>query len=358
MRNLFIVHTPYHLILASGLCKKDKVEKNDILIYKDFDLSSIDMKNIESIFSNVYLYDKNSYIKVNIPKLKTIFMIKSKLKNINRLIKFSYNKIFVFNESLIETQYILNKKIVDEKSEIIYVEDGSNAYIKTIHGEKCCNIKSVIRDYLYYGFRYEDVGHTFGIHSKIQKRLFVWPGSVRDELKNDNIPIEEIKKDVLEYGIKCCYNNQIRNISIDRNGIFILLEHLEFFSMNKDASIEKYKEVIEKIIVTLSSRVIYIKYHPRDKSNYLKDTVDKYENIKIIENSQPAEIYYISKDISIVSVFSTTLFTAAKILSDMKIISLAKIMNIKDEELINKFIDIGVNMPNNCRDVIEIITKK
>lgn len=357
MRKLFIVHTPYHLILAAGICKEKKMKNTDILIYNDFDLNSVDLSNINNLFENVYLYDKDVFKILNIPKLKTFSMVKSKLKNIKGLIKNKYCKIFVFNESLLETQYIIDKKVINNEAEIIYVEDGSNAYMQTATGKKNQNLKYKIIKYLFYGFAYEDVGHTFGVHTKIQKRLVVWPNIVREELKKDTKTIEEIKKEVLISGINACYKEKIEKIDDHKERVFILLEHLEFFTMHEGVDLEFYKEIFERIISKFNYKTIYIKYHPRDNSQYLKDLLDKYNNVKIVENSQPAEIYYISDNISIISVFSTTLFTATKILPKMNIISLAKIMNMKDKNLIRKFIDIGVKVPNDFKELMNIMNE-
>lgn len=355
MKSLFIVHTPYHLILAAGICKEQNMKDTDILIYKDFDINSIDLDNIKDLFENVYLYDKNIFTVLNIPKLKTFSMIKSKLKNINSLVKNKYHKIFIFNESLLETQCILNKKVINKKAEIIYVEDGSNVYIKTEDRKKNQSLTSKISKYLLYGFNYEDVGHTFGVHTKIQKRLVVWPKIVREEFKNDSKILEEINKEVLISGINSCYKDKIEETYKHEERVFLLLEHLEFFTLHEDADLEVYKETVEKIITNFRHKTIYIKYHPRDNSEYLKDILDKYVNVKIVGNSEPAEIYYISDNISVISTFSTTLFTATKIAPKMKIISLAKVMNMKNEDLIKKFITIGVKIPNNFKELMKLM---
>lgn len=362
MRSLFVVHTPYHLIMSVGLCKQYKTLKSDILIYKDFNIDTIDIQVLKSEFHNVYLYNKNKYIlskpKINIPRIQTIYRNKSKTKCIKSLIKKKYNKIFVFNDSFVETQYLINRNLVHKNGEIIYVEDGSNAYMQTIKYENDNKFKFRVKNYLYYGFQYENLGRTFGIHSKIKKRKVLWPSIVRDEFKQDNKVLEEIKKEVLEYGINVCYKNLINKIDREEDKVIILLEHLEFFSINKDISLLRYKEIIDKIVSELITKTIYIKYHPRDSSNYLKDIIDKNFNVKIIENSEPAEIYYISNDISVIAIFSTTLFTAAKILPQMNIISLGKIMNIENKELSDKLVKIGVRMPENYNELIFLLKKQ
>ncbi|MDY3001342.1 MAG: hypothetical protein SOR73_06695 [Romboutsia timonensis] len=355
MKNLFIVHTPYHLILACGLCEEINNEEKDILIYKDFNTENLDLNLIKKKFRNVYFYDTKIYKVVDIPKINGLIKSRSKIKNIKKLIQYKYNRIFVFNEVFIETQYIINKRKKSKNSEVIYIEDGTNAYMQTKIGRNSKNIKSIIKNYLYYGFRYEDIGRTFGIHSKITKRKVIWPDIVREEFKQDQVELEEINGNVLKNGINSCYKTLRDEVFDDKNKIFILLEHLEFFSMYQGISLEDYIEIIDNIISTLSDRMIYLKYHPRDNSNYLKDVIDNYSNIKIVENSQPAEIYYISNDISIISVFSTSLLTAAKILPKSNIISLAKIMKINNNTLINKFLSIGINVPKDLTELMDLL---
>ena len=142
--------------------------------------------------------------------------------------------------------------------------------MQTKIGRNSKNIKNIIKDFLYYGFKYEYIGCTFGIHSKISKRKVIWPNIVREEFKQDQVELEEIKSNVLKNGINICYKKLIDEVLDDNNKIFILLEHLEFFSMHQDISLDEYIEIIDNIISTLSDRMIYLKYHPRDNSNYFE----------------------------------------------------------------------------------------
>ena len=264
MKNLFIVHTPYHLMLAVGVCKTHINQISDILIYKDFNIYSIDLEEINFIFNNVYIYDKHNYPKINIPKIRDLIISRYKINHINNLIKNRYNQIFVFNESLIETQYIINKKIINKQSKITYIEDGANAYIKTYRGKNSNTFREKIRYFLYYGFKYENVGHTFGIHSKISNRKVLWPKIIRDDIRVDNINLEEIDSETLKLGINTCYKKLINKIVVsEERKILILLEHLDFFSIYNEAKLDEYLKIIEEIVYELEDSIIYIKYQIR-----------------------------------------------------------------------------------------------
>ena len=94
------------------------MKEKDILIYKDFNIESLDLNLIKKKFRKVYFYDKKNYKEVHIPKIKGLIESRSKINNIKKLIKCKYDRIFVFNESLIETQYIINKRKKSENQRL------------------------------------------------------------------------------------------------------------------------------------------------------------------------------------------------------------------------------------------------
>lgn len=352
MSNLFIVHTPYHLVLASSINSKLYKEESDIIIYKDFKLDKIDFNSLNRLFKNIKIYEPYNLKHKNTSILSNVILQKIRLLSIKKIInKKKYDNIYVFNDGVLETQYIINKSLMNEKSKVIYVEDGSNAYMETQNGLKYNFINKIIKR-LIYSFTYENLGFTFGTHSKISKRMVLWPKILRKELINDKKVIEEIHKSELEQGLRICYKNIIDKLELEEKSILILLEHIEFFEIHKESNFKLYLETIELIILKLHDKKIYIKYHPRDRSNYLSEILYKCRNIEIVENSIPAEIYFSNKNIFVISIFSTTLLTAAKLIYVNNIISLSDIMKMSTNNLRNSFLEIGIQIPRNNNELI------
>ncbi len=354
MKNLFIINTPYHLVLATGIVNQYK-EDSDLIIYNDFNLENIKFNCISSIFNNIHIYDAN---KNDVNHKSKIANIKLKIKNIKKLINNKkYDQIFVFNEGFIETQYLINNNLYNENSKVIYIEDGSNVYMDLDFINRENSIKRVVKSII-CGFKYEDLQYVSGMHSKIYKKMVMWPNILRQAVIEDNKPIEEIKKETLEAGLNLCYNNPIDESVINKSAVLILIEHLEFFEIHKDSDLELYRNAIKLIICRLKSDniQIYLKYHPRDESNYLEDIFNEFnENINIIENSIPAEVYFLNIDTLVISVFSTTLLTAAKMVSPKNVISLADIMLMSENNLRDSFLKIGIQVPKNIEELQRLL---
>ncbi|CEN91454.1 Uncharacterised protein [[Clostridium] sordellii] len=357
MKSLYVTHTPYHIILAIGTKIKNKNQPSDILIYKDFNLDNIDLEQLNNIFESIYIYDRNGESSQSNSRLEILHSIKKSIKKVKNMINNKYDRIFVFNDSVIETQYLINKNLNDKNSKVTYIEDGSNVYIKNEHEDYNSYLKNKLISFL-LGFKYQDIKNIFGLHNKIEQRMVLWPNILKHELIKDRKPIKEISKEELKLGIDLCYSKIVQKLNKEEKAILIIAEHPDFFKSNNHIDIKNYIKTIDSIVNKARSNdiKIYIKYHPRDESNYLNKLLIKYKEIELMEKSIPIESFYSKEDIIIVSVSSTALFTAAKMINRKKaIISLANILKIKDKHLINKFIKIGVNVPNNNNELINLI---
>ncbi len=355
MKNLFLVHTQYHLLLSIGIILEKGTYDNDILIYDSLNLKNINVEKLYNVFKNIMFYnseDMNNYI--NIPKLKTLSSNINRKIKINKLIDFNYKKVFIFNDSILETQYIINK--LYKKSEIIYVEDGSVIYLGgfRIFGSYE-NILSKLKKYLLYGFDYEFIYNAYGIYSKIDKKMVIWPDLICNDFKKDGKPITEIKKSVLIDSIRYLYSDMTKfiNFKKDKYIILIILEHEDFFKRNDNIDINDFENYIEFILRNLSSCYdIYVKYHPRDNSKYLQLLSEKYK-INFIEKDVPVEVFYVNDEVYVLSITSTALFTAKKILDNSNVISLCKLLCLKDLDMINKFEKINIKLPSNDKELLE-----
>lgn len=358
MNNLFIVHTPYHLLLSVGTILYYKLDNNDIMLYETLNIDSIIIEKLKIIFNNVIFYNSKNISYIKISKLKTISYNMSKKNNIKKLIKHKkYENIFIFNDSFMETQYIINKMY--KKSNIFYIEDGSVIYLEKFKFYNKNYLFHNFKKFLLFGFNYEYICNGYGIHNRISKKMVLWPQLVSDDFKEDQKEIIEIKKDILINGIKFLYNDLYKFIHVNENKkiVLIILEHIDYFKRNDNLQIDDYKQCLEFILLNLHKKYdIYIKYHPRDDSFYLKELNEKY-NINYIEKYIPIEMFYTINNVSIISVTSTSLFTAKKILNTSNVISLCKLISIKNIDIIDKFERIGIKMPSSNNELIKCIVE-
>ncbi|MBX9181098.1 hypothetical protein HCG68_08930 [Paeniclostridium sordellii] len=358
MKNLFVAHTPYHIILALGLSKVNNLINSDILIYKDFDIDNIDLDIYKSVFEKVYIYDRKNKKLEHKSKLEIITGLKKCIRSIGKLVNNEkYNNIYIFNDSVIETQYLLNNNIDKDHGKIIYVEDGSNAYLE-LKKSKSSKIKNLIKSLL-YGFKYEEIGNSFGTYSKIKNRIVLWPDILRDDLKFDNKECKEIKKEILEEGLKF-YSKSINYSIKQEEGVLILLEHIDFFKITENANLDKYIKSIEMIINKAKEQNIniIIKYHPRDTSKYIDEITNLYSDIYIAPNNIPAELYCMGKNMISVAIFSTSLFTNAKLTYFNNVISLLNIVGMEENQLVHKLEKIGIAVPKSIDELNALVNIK
>lgn len=358
MKSLFIVNTQYHLLISMGLSLNFDCTKKDLFIYDSLDTNFINIDILHEKFDNVLYYNKKDSI---IPIFKDLLHNNMNFFKIKRLLNLNeYDHIFLFNDSLVENQYIINnfKKYSDGK--VIYIEDGSVIYIESFKNEYkngyLDNIKLSLKNII-FGFKYEVINNAYGIHSKIDEKMVFWPNLVVDDFKKDSKKIIELESSILTDAINCLYKDILQyimqSVNDNKGNILIILEHIDFFNRNLNSNLATYIEILEYIIFNLYDKfTIFIKYHPRDKSNYLKELLDKYDIILIPENI-PIETFYILSKLHIVSITSTALFTAAKISNIETIVSLCKIMNMDNIDLISKFKMINIKIPESKKKLLE-----
>lgn len=351
MKNLFIVNTPYHLSISTGLVLNKHInELNDLIIYKTFNLENIDIEKLKKIFRHIYIYDRDN------PRFRNgLLKTKYNLKLMKKFIKHDlYNKLYIYNDLFIETQYIMDK--MNKSCEIIYVEDGGIAYVDYVENTNNKKKYNVIKSYLkkiLYGVNHQQLA-TLGTSSNIDKRMFLWPNLIRECLKDKEI--EAIMKEYLIDGLEYIYDKEIDSSS-DNKKMIVILENYEFFCKYGMKKLDMYKEILSEIIMNLIDNKIevYVKYHPREVKKYIDDIINNNDNINIIKNDLPIELFFNKSNTYIISIWSTSLFTGAKIICNKNIISLARMLKLRDDHLINNFIKIGIQIPTNIQQINNIL---
>lgn len=354
MNNLFICATPYHIILASGICKnRFKQDKNTILIYENFNLDDININSIKSVFDEIIIIDGE----LSKCELNILGMIKLKNKIVNDLktniLKHKYDNIFVNNENTVESQYVINKlKRLNKNINIIGIEDGSSVY----NGLNIENNKyKIILKSILYKFKVKDI-KILGSDSYIKEINVLWPKLVRTEL--DNKIKKEIQVEELIEGIKLSFKKT--DINIEYNSIIIILDNSKLYE-DSNVEIERYKLIIKDIIEKNYDKNIYFKYHPIESNDYMKEYKIKYSNLIELKRNIPSELILYNcykKNVTLIGNHTTSLITAKKILESSKIISLIKLTNIRDFNMENVFRRLGIMLPEKKESIQAILHDK
>ncbi|NBG89532.1 polysialyltransferase family glycosyltransferase [Isachenkonia alkalipeptolytica] len=359
MNNIFVAHTPYHLILDSGIADAEyKEDNNYLIVFKDFEVNEIAWHSLRKCFNKVllvesrYKEDKPGSIGKYFNNIIRDFKMIGEVKKIIGGCK--VDNLFIHND-----YHIVDKKIMQianskRNCNLIYIEDGSAAYNSGIlaRRKQLYTAKWKIKKALYslgdYGYSVE----TMGSNSIFKECRVVFPEYARKELKEKNI--KEISKEEIERGISIVYQASYNNDCIN-NAVVIFLDLFSFIEPKK----KQYIYIIEEIF-DMCKRLglkIYIKYHPREKNRYLEFLKSKFNNIYEIKQGRPIETIYSNfgkKSIALSSV-STGLITLEKISKETKKISIKNMLDMEDEHISDIFSKINVLVPNTINELALIL---
>lgn len=355
MNNIFLVHTPYHLMLSVGFAKQLVEQDNFLIIFEDFDVSSVDINNFSHLFKKIEILQGNLTLK-NINIFKKIYLYHINIKKLKKLIKKrDFDKAFTFNNNFIldqKTFELVNRK---QRCKVIYIEDGSAAYNQSYN--ECDNLKKQVKLFIKKViFNLKNYGQgvsVLGSNNYIDELFVLYPELIREELSEKKV--KKITNKQFSDGVKLVYKNFFDQIEISRDSIIIFLDKYEFVK-----TIQKNYFYILEMIIEYSkekSKNVYFKYHPREEKEFIKLLKLDYRNIFFIKKEIPSEVvgYSLLGNNIIISTISTSLLTINKIIEDKSfIISLIKLLNL-ETEIINTYSKLNFSVPNNIDELKKIM---
>lgn len=293
MKNIFYIETIYSLLIV--LIMKPNLEENLYFFSDDFS------QEIVNKFKNKIILKKS---KKNI-KLIRYYKVRKFLKGI---LKENKEKLkggnFFLQDHLTYSQFFLN----NFENKFFLIEDGVRNYTLKILEEES-NKKKKIFLYKYMNI-IKKYYPAFGLSEKIQKiyltGILPIPNLIESKVKIVNI--ENLWNNLLggeQEKILDIFNikiEKIKNLNKLKNKILLITQPLsEDRVITEQEKIKFYREIIEKQNV----RKIYIKAHPREKTNYKE--VFKNFNIEVIENTFPIELFLLLniKFDKVITLFST-----------------------------------------------------
>jgi len=349
MRNLFVLHTQYTLVLACGLSKgRFKNDQNDLILFKDFALSKEMKSSLDEIFS------ETTYLTGGYPsKNKTI---KSRLKNYPKVIKQckkfiskKYDKVFIVTDmSLPEMRIMKLAYSYNSKIEFIGLEDGAYPYFlnyETAGGLDSNNITRTFRKLLFKtilgcGKFYDFEGRFMGANTWLLKMYFTYSDKVRDIYRNKIK--EEITGNEFLFGIESLFSAP--SIIVENNAILLILDKMDVY---KD--LNNIKALVRRLVNLYVKQgcKIYYKYHPREELNIeeLKGCIELDRHIAI-ENYFKA---FHGKRPLIIGIKSTGLQTAKKI--GYNVLSVAKLVNEHTPDVVSFYKSIDIHVIENFQDL-------
>ncbi len=362
MNELYVAHTPYHILISCGIASLNSKDKYLIITY--------DFPQAEIFKESIINWDSNPFKKVIlIPGTVSVAN-----KNFFSLTKLHYNNsfklkdiylkycskdvcsIYLFNDRRPEVQYISHINSV-EKGFNIFVEDGLVVYSNYI--AKKSNIILYFLLKLVYGVHYEP-NNILGSSKFIDKLMVFMPKYIRPTLQNksvDQIPFSIFNKLNTEL-IPLIFTKYASKNHFGYDCLLVV-DHSDLF---KGSIIDSYIKIYSEIIALLSTRYskLGIKYHPREeKGDFLKIRMSN--KCEILPQSLPMELIYLDNVHNppklVISNISTALMTCNIIFKgNVSIVSTTKIFGFNgDPRLLSMFRDFGVIIPDSFSEFHEVL---
>lgn len=276
------------------------IKKNDIIYFLDEKIEKyINLKNVEVISLKNFKNKKGIVQKYYKWKLNNQLLLKlGEVDEIYLQDHVSYGQFFLnnFNGKMI----LLEDGTMNYNEKILLEEKNKKLKkIKINHFIKKVIIEKRKKEY-----------RRFGLSEKIQEiyltGLLPIPDLIKNKVKIINISDEwEIlsKKDKEEIlGVFKISSKSFENLKVEKNKVLLLTQPL---SEDKIITEKEKIDIYREILLKENEKNIYIKAHPREKTNYKE--VFKEFNINIIENSFPIEICLLLdiKFEKVITLFST-----------------------------------------------------
>ena len=175
---------------------------------------------------------------------------------------------------------------------------------------------------------------------------------VANNLKDDKLN-NEIDNSLLKDAVNILYMDGSYKIN-KNNIIFIALEHSNFVNIIKGYDLQVYIDTIKYIIDSISNLNydIYIKYHPREKNEYLNKLISNYNNLYILDKNIPMEYLFMRENMILISLKSTSLITFCKLLGPKNAICIQDLISKEKDDLSILFEKLGIFFPKSINEII------
>lgn len=342
MNNLFVCHTQYNLMLATGLVLSDfKNDKNDLILFEDFNITESLKKELKSLFQNLIFI--NHLPVVLSPAKEKMDRIMNDIKLLKSWIDTSYDRLFIVDDMCIQEMFIMKQVFqINDTVEMSWLEDGASAYFNTgvvSSGMGSSALKRFIRKTAFtimfnlYGFY--DLAVCVGAHKRLTKIYLTFPNARKELIHKDTVLISQ---ESVEKGMKVLYPGN--SFEADEGSVLIALDKLDRYGDNLNTVHKIVEDIVKKC--KLDGRTVYYKFHPRENQTIpcLKDCIQ-------LDKTIAAESYLIHcphRNLQVVGIMTTTLQTALKLRYDA--ISYIKLMNNSNPEIAKFYENIGIKCPN------------
>ena len=290
MKKLYIISTPYHLLISSVKTLLEHREGQDsIIIVKDA-VPLEPRTNAKLIFKNV-ITSYNQYnvllytllLKIQQSKIPLISKIAQKKENKLSTLFSNYSDIYIFDDNSYFGCWLNNAKIYYN-----HIEDGLNYLQFPLYKTKRMHIYELFYKFLGISWNYWGKSeYTKSIEVNENKNLRIKHSNIIE--KNRKQLFEQLSPKQIDLLAKIFDYHPLNKIEIGDKTLLITDPLFEDGIMSHAKKIQIYKHIVKNYAVGK----LYIKMHPREKEDYTKIFPDA---IILGNQKMPFEIYQLKEN--------------------------------------------------------------
>ncbi len=267
MKNLFIMHTQYNLILAAATLSRYKDAENTLVLYSEFALADDMRAALSKVFDRVIIVRDAFYT----PKsaLDEIREIRKCMKAVRLLKHERFDHVYMSQERIFDLILCARARKNNPNLHCVHIEEdvyySINEKFNAVDYVPHESFRSRRRKFLYalllagYPYRFRETHYCYGMSSEYTHANLLFPGLARREVANKQL--SEITKEELFFGIDALYSQkQTSYPQAERYTLFF------FDLMNRYNNPENVKHMVTEIIKRSQEegRTVLFKYHPRE----------------------------------------------------------------------------------------------
>lgn len=351
MKNLFVLHTQYNLILGMGIMlNRYKEDQNDLIVYAEFTLLEELKIKLEQTFCQVfyvrerYENEKNDFFNIERDLYSKYALIKKSVVG-----NHAYDNVFISQDRPLESLIVGHCKKLNRQCKFWYIEDGCDSYfsINPVKNYPDYNPgwhtkRSWIIRKLLYGSTYcsdERSGlYIYGQSKYFDGHYVIFPKFIRPQLKSKKVA--EITIEEIIDGVRAIYSDF--QIKINKASRYVLF----FFDlMERYRNLQTIRNIIDNIVANTQKddTLVLLKYHPRETDKF---KFEESRNVEEIPHIIPAEKLLcdlFGKEVTVYGNATTAIVVAEKM--GFNTISIAGFENSNNTYMIEQLKRMGIHVP-------------
>lgn len=357
MKNLFIMHTQYNLILSAAVMSRFEKSENTLVLYSEFTISDGMREALSKLFDRVIVVrDKFEPLMKPLNEIRNIRQCMKKVKSIKHE---RFDNIYMSQERIFDMIVCARAKKINPAARCYNIEEdayysinekfNADDYIH-IESRRAKRRRCLFALLLFgYPYSYKDVHYCYGMSGEYQGANLLFPKLARRELAGKELI--EITTEELSRGVSAIYSGI--NTYYPAGEKYTLF----FFDlMNRYKNSERVKEIVMEIIKVSreEGRTVLFKYHPRETDKF--DDIDGAFELPHIIPAEKVLFDLCGKDAVVMGNATTACIVAAKI--GYSVISISKLEFPTNEKMHSVMHQMGISCIENINQVKCIMEKE